>query len=308
MKKSIPRCLTVAALAAAAFVAPGVAQERTGAIIEELVGEIATGMTELDRKLFTLQSEEQPLQRAVSEAYEVWREAPDAVSKTEARARQLEALAALNAWERRQVDSAIQTLDGVFPTIRELREQVGQLDASGQNIGGKSIVRGETVRSSVSSVANISARLKGRFSDDPEQLANIIEIENKLLLLDEQFADEQRPERGLEVIDTADRSLQSLYVSLKLVARVLETERNRYRVGAVRGTVEAVDERIRSALGSSREFDLGGAVSDRVRNRLRTYEETETQGRRPRVRSGARSPARERRLREIRERRTNEEE
>ena len=303
-------CLPVVALAAAAFAAPGVAQERTGAVIEELVGEIASGMTEFDRKLSTFQSEEQPLRRAVPEAHEVWREVPidDAVSKAEARARYLQALAALNAWERRQVDSAIQTLERVFPTIRELKELVGHLDAGDENIG-KSIVRLETVRDFVPRVANISARLSERFVDDPEQFAAIAEMEHKLVLLDEQYAVGQRPERGREVIDAAARRVLSSYVTLKLVLRVLDNERNRYRAEAVRGTVEAIDERIRSALGSSREFDLGGAVSDRIRNRIRTYEETEAQGGRPRVRSGPRSPARERRLREIRERyhRTNRE-
>ena len=96
--------------------------------------------------------------------------------------------------------------------------------------------------------------------------------------------------------------LETVFVTLTQVRGVLDAERVRYASGAIVGVVDSTAARIEALVDSSQVHELGGAMRQRVADRLRRYRETEAAGRSTRRRGSPLAPGDQERLRRIRQR------
>ena len=275
-------------------------QERTSAIIEELVGQIAAGMATFDQKLSEWGTQADRLEQAVERAHGNWNAATDNVEREELEARYLMALAELNMWDRQQVEVAVDTLDGILPDLVELKGWIIQLDAERQQVPTGSS-RTASVRHFVTNTAIVIDRLRRNLKDQV-LIGTLGAIENQLVTQDELYADELGPDQSLGTLDEAFHRLENVYVTLVQVRGVLDAERVQYASGAIIGVVDSTAAGIEALVDSSQVHELGAAMRERVADRLRRYEATQDEGRAARDRGSQPSPADQERLRRIRQR------
>ena len=250
-----------AALLVAVFATPGLAQERTGPLIDELVAGTTAGMSALDRRVSAWGAEAARRQRRVERKYEAWDRETEGASKRVLGGQYREALAELNAWERRQVDVAIEDLRGLLSTVEALRGRMRWV-AGRRDLRLGRIARSAAVRDFNAVAANLIRQLTSRL-EDPELAAALGILENQLLTLDELHGDELGPERSIRAIDDAFRALETLYVSLVQVRAVLDAESVRYGAGALRAQARELSAAVRERLGSRFPSSLAPAPAGR---------------------------------------------
>ena len=289
--------LLAAVCLGAASTAP-LAQERTSAIIQDLVEEMAAELASYGSRSDGWAAEADRLQRAEEQTYQAFKGTTDPVERAELRAQYLKRLADINRLDREQADVTISTLDQVLPTILELKGLVGHLDH--RNALAGSIGRTASVQRFVENTYITIGRLKHRLQDGEHEYALTI-LEKQLATQDALFDAELGPERSMRNIDDTFRWLESVYVTLLQVRDVLSSERTQLRAGAIASVVDTATARLESLFDASDVHELGGAIRERVGERLRRYREIHEADRPSRPRRSL-SPADEQRLRRIRER------
>ena len=247
-----------AALLVTVFATPGLAQERTGPLLGELVAGTTAGMNALDRKVSVWGAEDARRQRKVERKYEAWDRETEGALKGVLGGQFREALAELNVWNRRQVDVAIEDLRGLLSRVEALRGSV----AARRDLRLGRVARSAAVRDFNAVAANLIRDLTSRL-EDPEMAASLGLLESQLVTLDELLGDELGPERSIRAMDDAFRALESLYVSLVQLRAALDAERVRYAAGALRTQARELSTVLRERLGSRFPSSLATAPAGR---------------------------------------------
>ena len=290
--------IALVALLGAASTAPGLAQERTAAIIQDLVGELEAEMTALNSRLDASAATANRLVQAEERLYEAYKTTTDPDERRELRARQLKAAAALNLHEREQVAMALETLDQVLPLIDELKHLIPRLRPERRDVHAETEFMRRFVTHAAVAIHGVRRQLQDR-----KHVDDLHELEEMLVSQDALYDGDLGPQRSVEALDDAFHRLEVVYVTFRQIRHTLNAERALYAAAAIRGVVDTTTDRLESLVDSSGVHGLGSAMRERVGARLRRYREIQDTDRPARRRrDGLRSPADEQRLRRIRER------
>ena len=295
------RLMIVATLLAFLGSASLLAQERTSAIIQNLVGEIAIELNRFEKKQQSRSSESERLEEALADTRQKLARAEDSAIKEELKAKVLKLLADFNASERDVIETGLRTLDRIVPTIQKLRGHLLQLhDGHGQGVQPELGLRDKLqhfLKTTAIAVENVNRRLK-----NPHNADILRDIEEKLvseyLLGSEEFGAEQSTKELAEAMEY----LGAVYIDLLQARRFLQSERERFAGLAVTGVVDMVALKISAALDSNDISRLAKTARDGIDRRRRLWESLKNEGiPLPRRRGSPRSPADAEILRRLRE-------
>ena len=280
------------------------AQERTAAIIETLAGDIAAEMAKYRETRESRSTETARIQSAYDETDRALADATDPVVEEELKARLLKNWADLNALELSEVTTSLNMLDRIVPMLHSLK---GHLLLHQDEHGGEPRSLGANgFRYVAGTIAIVADQLKRQVTS-PSDVADLSDIERKLVSEVNQRSEPFGTKASMESLDTALKSLEALYTDVLQAQRVFELERFQLSGLAAAQVAEIVAIKLGKALNSIDVHRLGGAVLERVGARRRRYEAVEDGGIAVPRRGGSPiSPIDAETLRRLRERRPDD--